>query len=249
MTSRIVFVISAAFILCTSSCTSTKKFIYFSNSSDSAFQSMLYNVEPVIQPNDILTITITSLNKEASEDFNAPEQKGEGSGYLVNRDSTIQMPTLGDLKAAGLTKKQLADKIKFIILDKKLLLDPIVTIRYLNFQVTVIGEVNNPTVISVPNERISFINAIAQAGDLTVFGKRENILLIREQDGRKITRHININSEDFFNSPYYYLMPNDVIYVEPNKARIATSGTSQQILPVVLTAVSFILLIFNNFFK
>ncbi len=248
MASRIMFVILFGIILVSTSCTSTKKFVYFSNTADSTFESMLSQVEPYIQTGDILTISVSSLNKEASEDFNNA-QTGESSGYLVNMDSDIQMPTLGKIKAAGLTKKQLTDKITDIILSRKLLLEPIVTIRFINFQVTVIGEVSNPTVITVPNEKISLIKAIALAGDLTIYGKRDNILIIREEDGKKITRHVNLNSQDFFNSPYYYLQPNDVVYVEPNKARIATSGRSQQILPIALTAVSFILVIFNNFFK
>lgn len=248
MTSRIMLVILTGIILISTSCTTTKKFVYFSNTADSTFESVIGHFDPYIQPGDILTISVTSLNKEASDDFNNI-QTGESSGYLVNSDSTIQMPTLGKIKAAGFTKQQLTDKITNVILSRKLLLEPIITIRFTNFQVTVIGEVSNPTVITVPNEKISLIKAIALAGDLTIYGKRDNILIIREEDGKKITRHVNLNSEDFFGSPYYYLQPNDIVYVEPNKARIATSGRSQQILPIVLTAVSFLLIIFNNFFK
>lgn len=248
MASRIMFVILSVFMLTVTSCTSTKNFTYFNNTKDSTFESMISNVEPIIQPSDIFTISVTSLNKEASEDFNN-NKTGDNGGYLVNTDGHIQMPTLGKIKAAGFTKTQLTEEITNIILSRKLLLEPIVTIRYTNFQVTLIGEVNNPTVITVPNEKISLLNAIAQAGDLTIYGKRDNILLIREKDGKRNTHHININTEDFFTSPYYYLQPNDVVYVEPNKAKIATSGRSQQILPIALTAVSFLLVIFNNFFK
>ena len=131
----------------------------------------------------------------------------------------------------------------------KLLLEPIVEIRHLNFEVTVLGEVANPSVINVPSEQISLVKALGLAGDLTIYGKRDNILLIREEGGKRTTRHININALDFLNSPYYYLRPNDVIYVEPNKAKIATTSRSQQIIPVVLSGVSILALVLDRVIK
>ena len=113
-----------------------------------------------------------------------------------------------------------------------------VEIRFLNFEVTVIGEVAKPTVITVPSEKISLLKAIGLAGDLTIYGKRENVLLIREENGKKITRHIDLNSSNFFNSPYYYLEPNDVVYVQPNKAKVASAGRTQQLLPIILSGLS-----------
>ncbi len=251
MASRIVFFI--VIVLLSASCTSSKKIAYFENATDTTFQAMLNSVEPPIQPNDILNISVTSLNKAASEEFNTDFQKvgitAQFAGYLVNSDGNIQMPTLGTIAAAGLTKNQLKDKIISVILEKKLLLDPIVNIRFLNFEVTVIGEVAHPTVINVPNERISLIKAIGLAGDLTIYGKRDNILLIREENGKKITRHIDINSKDFFSSPYYYLQPNDVVYVEPNKAKRATASKSQQTVPIVLSSLSIVAIILTSIIK
>ena len=234
------------------SCTSTKNVVYFHNVEDTTYLQRNSEMEIPIEANDILAITISSANAEASALYNQTNTSNirsttvtgsstEPGGYLVNSDGTIQLPGgLGDVKAAGLTKKELQDNITNMILSKKLLVDPLVEIRFLNFEVTVIGEVAKPTVITVPSEKISLLKAIGLAGDLTIYGKRENVLLIREKNGKKITRHIDLNSSNFFNSPYYYLEPNDVVYVQPNKAKVASAGRTQQLLPIILSGLSVI---------
>ena len=242
------------------SCTNTKKIVYFNNVQDTTFYSGNIEKQNPIEPNDILSITITSLNALASADFNLQNNNisrattvtganSEPGGYLVNADGTIDMPMLGSIKAAGLTKNQLKENITNSILSKKLLVDPIVDIRYLNFEVTVLGEVAKPTVITVPNEKISMLKAIGLAGDLTIYGKRDNVLLIREESGKKITRHIDLNSSNFFNSPYYYLQPNDVIYVEPNKQKAATAIRNPQILPIIFSALSVVAIVIDRVVK
>jgi len=240
-------------VLLSASCSTSKKIAYFENATDTTFHAMTINTEIPIQVNDILSISVTSASKIASEAFNTEFQtsgiNGQFAGYLVNSDGNIQMPTLGNVAAAGLTKRQLKDKITKAILETSILKDPIVTIKYLNFDVTVIGEVNKPTVINVPNEKISLIKALGLAGDLTIYGKRENILLIREEDGKKITRRININSNDFFSSPYYYLQPNDVVYVEPNKTKRAIANKSQQTVPIILSSLSIIAVVITSIIK
>jgi polysaccharide export outer membrane protein len=247
MGTKIILFTSLGCLLFCASCTTTKKIAYFESAQDTTFRSTLSTVEAPIQKNDILNITITSLSKTASADFNSNDPAVKG--YLVHSDGNIQMPTLGSIVAAGLTKKQLKENITNTILSKKLLLDPIVEIRHLNFEVTVLGEVTNPSVINVPSEQISLVKALGLAGDLTIYGKRDNILLIREEDGKRTTRHIDINSVDFLNSPYYYLKPNDVIYVEPGKAKIATTSRSQQIIPVVLSGISILALVLDRVIK
>jgi polysaccharide biosynthesis/export protein len=239
------------------SCISSRKTVYFYNVKDTTYFQGSPDTQAPIHENDILSISISSLNPEATAIFNTPNTYvsrsttatgafAESSGYLVNADGNIQLPILGNIKAAGLTKNQLRDNIRNAILSKKLLIDPIIEIRYLNFEVTVIGEVGHPTVITVPSEKISLLKAIGLAGDLTIYGKRENVLLIREENGKKKTRHINLNSSDFFNSPYYYLQPNDVVYVEPNKARVASATRTQQLLPLILSSLSIIVLILTR---
>jgi polysaccharide biosynthesis/export protein len=239
------------------SCISTRKTVYFYNVKDTTYYQTEEENDAVIHKNDILSISISSLNPEASAIFNttnnfvissttAAGSSAQAAGYLVNTDGDIELPILGNIKAAGITKKQLKDNITKTILEKKLLINPIVNIRHLNFEVTVIGEVGKPTVITVPSEKISLIKAIGLAGDLTIYGRRDNVLLIREEDGKKKIRHINLNSSSFFSSPYYYLRPNDVVYVEPNKAKVASATRSQQLLPLILSVLSIIVIVLDR---
>ncbi len=229
------------------SCTSSKKIAYFQNAQDADSRAMLGTVEAPIQKNDILNITVSSLSPKDDVEYNRTDITTRG--YLVNSDGNIQMPKLGNVAAAGLTKKQLTENITNIILAKKEILNPIVEIRHLNFDVTVLGEVANPTVITVPSEQITLVKAIALAGDLTIFGKRDNVLLIREEDGKRITRHINLNSADFLSSPYYYLKPNDVVYVEPNKTKIASTDKTLLYLPIVFSSISILILVLDRVIK
>ena len=238
------------FLVLAISCTDTKKVTYFNGVQDGNISSMSQIPETVIQKNDILSITIGDLNPEGTRIFNpiateggnaanaGPNSIGNSQGYLVNSDGNIQFPILGNIKAEGLTKTQLKDKISKSILDKKLLIDPIVTIRFLNFRVTVLGEVNHPTVVTVPNEKISLLEAIGLAGDLTLYGKRQNVMIIREENNKKTIKHIDLNSTELFTSQYYYLQSNDIVYVEPNKAKVATANRSAQWLPIFLSGLS-----------
>ncbi|MEO6327585.1 MAG: polysaccharide biosynthesis/export family protein [Ginsengibacter sp.] len=243
-------------LLFVSSCASSNKITYFDNVQDTSFISKLDATDIIIQSNDILSISISSLNPQASAIFNTGNNFGGAStseatslsaGYLVNSDGYIQLPILGNIKATGLTKKQLKDFITNSILEKKLLLDPIVNIRNLNFKVTVLGEVFKPTVVTAPSEKISLLEALGLAGDLTIYGKRENVLLIREINGRKQVRRIDLTSKNFFLSPYYYLQPNDVLYVEPNKAKMANASLARTLLPSIISAVSVIALVIYRF--
>lgn len=251
MGTKFLLIISVLCTLICTSCTSTKDIAYFQNAQDTTYnKQVLNNIEAPLQKNDIVDITISSSSKEASADFNKTEVGfTESKGYLINVDGNLQLPMLGNISAAGLTKKQLTEKITNLILAKGLLLNPIVEIRHLNFEITVMGEVNHPSVITVPSEHISFVKALSLAGDLTIYGKRDNVLLIREEDGVRKTRHINLNSSDFLNSEYYYLKPNDLIYVEPSKSKVFSSNLGLQILPIVITSVSFLFLVLDRVIK
>jgi polysaccharide biosynthesis/export protein len=248
MGTRFLLFLSVLSLLFCASCTTPGKIAYFQNTLDTTFQQRFGGVDAPIQYSDILSITISSRSKDASTDFNKSDLSAS-KGYFVNSNGNIQLPILGYIAAVGLTKKQLEQSITNIINTKKLLLDPIVEIRHLNFEVTILGEVAHPLVINVPNEQISLVKALGMAGDLTIYGKRDNILLIREEDGIRRTRRIDISSSNFLNSEFYYLRPNDVVYVEPNKTKIAVSGRSQQILPLVITSVSFLFLILDKVIK
>lgn len=242
------------------SCNSSKKIVYFENVKDTVFYTSQGETNLTIKNNDILSITISSANEEASMAFNphlknnirsttATGSTSELGGYLVNSEGTISLPFLGTIKVAGLTKEQLKSNITKMILSKKLLVDPLVEIRYLNYEVTVLGEVARPTVIPVQNEKISLLKAIGLAGDLTIYGQRENVLLVREEGGKKITRRININSRDFFESPYYYLQPNDVVYVAPNKVRMIQATNNPNILPIILSSLSLAVIVIDRLLR
>jgi polysaccharide export outer membrane protein len=243
-----------AVIICGTSCVNTKKFTYFNDTRDA---NIIPNAEdatlPIIQKNDILSVIITSLNAEASAVFNQSNNTNSStvtnignsqmaSGYLVNTDGYIQLPILGNIKVAGSTTKEVKESITATLLQKKLLIDPIVTIRHLNYEITVIGEVTRPTVINVPSEKISLLKALGLSGDITIFGKKNNVLLIREISGKRTVKRIDLTAADFLTSPYYYLQPNDVVYVEANKNKIAGSSAVKQTLPIVLSALSILLL-------
>ena len=248
-------------VILISSCTNTKKFTYFNNVQDTVYSSSFNTSAYLIKPNDILSISISSLNNEASAIFNPDNNQNSGrsttvtgtqteaGGYLVSTSGTIQLPLLGKIQAAGMTKEELKSTITNLILTKKLLIDPIVEIRFLNYEVTVIGEVARPTVITVPSERISLLKALGLAGDLTIYGRRDNVLLIREESGKKRTRHIDLTSSNFLNSPYYYLQPNDVVYITPNKAKIATASNTSQYLPVILSGLTVAVILIDRLLR
>ena len=236
-------------ILCLTSCVSTKKAIYFNNIQNSEFPDI--DIEPIIQKNDVLSISVSSLNPEGTIIFNLPNQPiisttsasgstSQTTGYLVNREGNILFPVLGNVKAAGLSEKALTDSLINTLIQKKLLVDPIVNIRIINFKVTILGEVSKPTVVPVPNEKISMLEAIGMAGDMTLYAQRDNVLLIRVENGQKITRRIDLNSPSFLTSPYYYLKSNDIVYVEPNSVKISSTTRTQQLLPTIFSGLSLI---------
>ena len=232
------------------SCTSAKKSVYFIDVNEGLVRATP-EPEAVIQKSDILSISVSSLNPEASLIFNTPNlptstinvQGTQYWGYLVNSEGQIQFPVIGNIQAAGLTKKQLKDQLTKTLLDKKLLVDPIVSIRFLNFRVTVLGEVAHPQVVTVPSEKISILEALGMAGDMTIYAKRDNVLLVREENGQKLIKRLDLNSSNIFSSPYYFLKSNDIVYVEPNKTKVGSVSNSRQLLPLVLSGLSFIAVI------
>ena len=241
------FWISLIFSACTS-CVNTKKAIYFNNIPDSTILSTVQKLEPVIHKNDLLSISVSSMNPEATQVFNVPNSTGSASGYLVDQDGAIEFPLIGNIKADGLTKKELRDTIAKDLIEKKLLLDPIVSVRYLNFKVTVLGEVGHPTVITVENEKVTLLEALGMAGDLTIEAKRNNVMVIREEEnGEKKIKRLDLTSTEIFTSPYYYLKSNDIVYVEPNSTKVASTSRFTQVLPIVISSVTLIFLVYDHF--
>ncbi len=237
-------------LIIASSCSSGKNLRYFPEIKDGAIQSNTPFPESLIQKSDILSITVSDLNPDAAAIFGATNAGGSSAsggagspiGYLVNTEGNIQFPMIGNVKAEGLTKNQLKDKIAKTLIEKKILLEPIITIRFVNFRVTVLGEVNHPTVVTVPNEKISLLEALGLAGDMTIYAKRNNVLIIRETNDQKILKRLDLNSDELFTSPYYYLQSNDIVYVEPNKAKVASVSGGMQWAPIILSSLSLLLI-------
>ncbi|AEW87305.1 sugar transporter [Flavobacterium columnare] len=234
----IIFGIISFFVL---GCSQQKKIAYYSDlSNNSNFESVVF-FEPKIQPDDLLLITVSAPDPEAAAPFNlesttAPNVNNQGAPgqrqqqlYLVDQKNQIEFPVIGTLTFGGLKKEEAINLLKNKL--KMYIKNPIVNIRIMNFKVSVIGEVVKPGSFNVISERITLPEALSLAGDLTIYGKRENLLLIRENEGKKTYHRIDLTKSDFMNSPYYYLKQNDLIYIEPNRAR-ANASTFNQNIPV-----------------
>lgn len=206
--------------------------------------SKLAEYEPIIQPNDILKIYISSINKEASTYFNPLVTADwriddpKASGYLVDSYGKIDIPVLGSLKVAGLTVPQIRDTLKVKL--SKYLENPSVRVIFDNFKITVLGEVQKPGIYYVTNERLTLPEALGLAGDMTIFGNRKNLLLIREEGGKRNFARINITDREFFKSAHYYLHPNDILYIEPTKGKTAISDNFYRIAPIVISTLTLI---------
>ncbi len=251
----IAIIIFSFFFL--SSCVNTQKAAYFNNIQNREFAEE--DIVPVIQKSDLLSINVSSLDPASTQIFNTPNQpiissssatgnSMQTTGYLVNTEGNIIFPILGKVKAAGLTQEEFTDNLTNILLQKKLLVDPVVNVRIINFKVTILGEVAKPAVVPVSNERISMLEALGMAGDMTLYAQRDNVLLIRVENGKKITRRINLNSPDFLTSPYYYLKTNDIVYVESNKSKVASTTRTQQLLPIIFSGLSFFAIVIDRLF-
>ena len=206
-------------------CGSSKNVTYWQNidSISLAASKGLYDAR--IMPKDELTILVQTTDPLTSEPFNlrlnGQQNQTQNKGYLVDNDGYINFPIVGKIHVAGLTKTECEDLVKSKIQPYLSRTEnPLVSVRMSSYRITVIGEVGSPGVIPVSTEKINIVEALAQAGDMTVYGKRDNILLIREdQQGEKHKVRLNMNDANIINSPYYYLQQNDIIYVEPHKVK------------------------------
>lgn len=234
-------------------CVSPKQLVYFQNLTNKPDSLLLKPFTTLIQPSDLLSIQVSSLNLEASSLFNPylaqmmPSSSSpttplpSTSGYLVATDSTVMLPLLGRIRVAGKTNALAAEEIRLKL--KPYLKEPTVSVRNLNFRITVLGEVTRPSIFNITNERITLPEALGLAGDLTIYGRRDNVLIIREENGQRFYLRLNLTKKDLFLSPYYYLHPNDVIYIEPGKSRVASADRFYQTVPIILSALSFVAII------
>ncbi len=235
-----------------SSCSTQKKLAYFqsvtSESAEDINEQFQSAHEARIMVGDMLVITVTGLDPAAVAPFNMPVISYTNPGsdqiyatpsiqsYLVDVNGNIDFPVIGTFPIAGYTKSEAVAALKKEL--EPFLKDAIVTIKFLNYKITVIGEVSNPGQYTITNERVTVLDALGLAGDMTSYGKRNNVLVTRENNGKLEFARLNLNSEDVFKSPYYYLQQNDIVYVEPNRVRAIASQNISLYLSAITSLAS-----------
>lgn len=236
-------------LLAAFACTPQKKILYYQDKSgaDSVIVSQDTLYMPVIQPNDILTIYVTSSSPDASRYFNFMESADDATsmanGYLVDASGNVQLPFVGNIHVAGLTSAVARDSISKKL--EKYLINPSVKLSIRNFRVTVMGEVKSPGVYTAPNEQITLPEALALAGDLTVYGNREKITLVRVEEGKKMFIPIDLTNREIFKSEYYSLHCNDIIYVEPIRKKRFITENYYRVLPIIFGGVAAAFAVYN----
>ena len=237
---RILVMLGA--VLWLSSCATVKDIAYFQNKVVDHPEQIDKQAGIVIQPKDQISIVVSSRNPELVAMFNLPyvsstiSADGGTSGggqrlmsYIVDNDGQIDFPVLGVLNVAGLTRWELAEMIKKELVNQKYLSDAVVTVQFINFKVSAIGEVNNPGTFTIDGDRLTLLQAISMAGDLTIYGERTNVSVIRERNGERTIYEVNLCDVDLFKSPAYHLQQNDVIYVQPNRYKSRQSTVDSKV--------------------
>ena len=225
------------------SCATKQDVVYFQNAK--SFETIVDTdtFKAKLKIGDIVSIYISTLDPTVTMPYNivvSSGSTGQLMDYLIDVDGNIDYPVLGKIKLVGLTVEEAKELFKKKFSEGQLLKDPVVMVRVLNFRVTVAGEVRSPGVYPVSGERVSILEALGMAGDLTIKGRRDNVLVIRDFNGTKTYTRIDLTNKEVFNSPVYYLTQNDYIYVEPNNSAI--SGASGDIrIGTIITITSFIL--------
>ncbi|AEE20732.1 polysaccharide export outer membrane protein [Dokdonia sp. Hel_I_63] len=225
---RFLVVVLIAFFF--SSCVSKKDVLYFQDVENISSKDNSNDYEVIVRPNDLLTIYVSALSPEAVLPFN-PMFTSSGISrngderlqtYLVDNKGNIDFPLIGSLAIGGKTKQKVIELIQERI--STYVKNPIVNLNIINYTISVLGEVARPGSFTISDERITILEALGRAGDMTLFGDRKTVTIIREQDNRKIYGQLDFTSIDAINSPYYYLNQNDVVIVSPNKAQVQSSG-------------------------
>jgi polysaccharide export outer membrane protein len=253
------------------SCGNSRNLVYLQGQFDTAKLSQVNAIEPIIRKGDLLTIIVFSDNPDATKIYNqsiiasnssgassstsenpgvSPSLGGAASpsapGYLVDENGDIVFQGLGKLHIEGLTKAQLKDTLDSRLV--KYLSNPYYNIRFLNYKFTMLGEVSHPGLISIPGERINLLEALALAGDMTFYGRRDNILVIRENNGQRQFARLDITKPEIMNSPYFYLQQNDIVVVEPNNKKAAANDVvTARNISIALAFVSTFTIVYSVF--
>lgn len=236
-------------IVLLASCVSHKDVTYFNDLQESDSGVLNIPKAPVLklQPNDIIEVDISSISKDANVYFQKGgseiDKKYAGNSYQISVDGMIDLPLVGEIEVGGKTANEAEDLVKESLLTY--LQMPSVNIRLVSFEITVLGEVKMPGVYNIADGRVNVLKAIGYAGDLTIYAKRNNILVIRNSDQGKEYFRIDLNNSGLLNSEQFYLQNNDVIYVEPSKGLTSRDDNAYRILPLVLSTLTFVVVILS----
>lgn len=261
----VLFIIFSIIFGVLQSCVSPKQIVYF-QSTDSSSLVKLPVIKPEIsriQRDDILAITVGSLNPESNDILNFanvnalttmsyPGQSGANQGrqplgYLVDSSGHVEIPFVGKIKLLNLTLEEAANIIRIEV--TKSLKTPAINVRFLNHKFSIFGEVTRPATYNLLDDHTTLPEALAMAGDLTIYGERSNVLIIRETNGVRQMARINLLKRDILNSPYYYIRNGDLIYIEPSKAKATYTDRSIQLVPVITSIATTFLVLLNFIVK
>ena len=256
-------VVFFVFLIFLSSCTSYKNISYFQDFSDTSKPVIVKTVpfkSPVIQTDDIISITIQTIDNDVTNLLNSNtsvnnmstsvpvvsnsvigNQQQNISGYLVDKEGFVELPFVGKVHIAGLTTSEAKTFLATEV--NKYFNDAIVNVRYANFKVTVLGEVLRPSTYVLPNEKVNIFDALGMAGDMTIYGQRENVLLMRDTLNDKKLIRLNLNNKDIVSSPYFYLQSNDIVYVQPNKYKAASTDAFRNRYFTIAAAILSVLIV------
>lgn len=256
-----------AILLLQTSCKITRPVPYFGGGIDSLPPTDFVVPEQVIQRGDVMSITFYSDNPQATQIFNqasgaalnttpissrlmTSEAAGASGGYLVDTEGNIRLHSIGKIKAAGLTKKQLETTLLDRIRELGVLSNPYCVIRFSNFRVTVLGEVKAPGVYQLPSEKASILEALGLAGDITVYGRKDEVMVVREMDGKRTYAKLDLTRKDIFTSPYFFIRQNDVIVVTPDEGQpTARDLEVQRKVTILVSIVSMLVLASTVLFR
>jgi polysaccharide export outer membrane protein len=255
------FLLSAMIVISVffTSCVSQKTITYFqptNENSDTLLSNFLPKYTLHLMPGNIINVGVSSISPESNTMFNPymimqqiSNQNSQTNnltpaiGYMIDDEGAISLPLIGKVTVAGLSTKEASEQITQKL--EKYLINPTVNVRMLNYSVSVLGEVTRPSVYNIPNERVTLPEVLSLAGDLTIYAKRDNILIIREKNGKRQFGRVDLTNRNIFNSPYYYLQPNDVVYVEPGKGKTTSSDRTVQLAPTMISGLSLIVVLFT----
>ena len=233
----------AVCLLLFAACGPKRNLVYFSEGNPKISIALPAIMEIKIQADDILKIFVTTLSAESNILLNP---SASVIGYRVDKGGNINFPIIGLIKVDGLTIEQAQIKISREV--EKYAKNPNVAVQFLNFKITVIGEVNRPSSFTITDNRINVLEALGLAGDMTIYGKRENVLVIRQNGNERTMARINMNNRDVLNSPFFNLKQNDIVYVEPDRAKAASVSEYNRYLPVIISAAISVAAVFFQFY-